>query len=119
MRCVGPRIGGTEHPECRVSAAGVVEELDESWIAVASSIRVFQRLQLQSLTCIRPQKDSTTIALSYALPTAPIGGAMLAPHVLAVEIEEGRPVGSVMEPDASGSARPRIHRRSTTIEYCK
>src|SRR3954454_25255648 len=42
-------------------------------MAVVSSILVFQRLRLKSSTCIRPQNDST-IALSYALPTARIDG---------------------------------------------
>jgi hypothetical protein len=57
---VGFELDGCEHAKRRVTALAVVEDLDDSNIALASSTRVRHFLRLRSSTCIRAQNASTT-----------------------------------------------------------
>lgn len=88
---VGPcgfDLGGGAHSERGVPASGVVEhDVVVDRVALASSIRVFQRRRLNSSTCRRPQKLSI-IALSAAVPTAPIEGTIFAVRTRSLNAQE-------------------------------
>jgi hypothetical protein len=71
-RCL--KLYETAPPQGRVLPPPIVEAFDVLDIALASSMRVFQRRRLSSSVCMCPQKDSTT-ALSYRSPTLPMRAA--------------------------------------------
>jgi hypothetical protein len=62
-----------------------------SKIALASSMRVFQRRRLRTSTCRRAQKASAT-ALSYGSPTVPSEGSRPARRARSVKAHELRAV---------------------------